>query len=192
MSQSIEPTFQNLYVKSNMSGNFTVVNPWLVADLKAGKVPDLEDASQHGADVELHLPALIPDDYLPDVHTRLMLYKRIATCRDDDGLRQMQVEMIDRFGLLPDAAKQLFAVAEMKLQATAMGIRKIDLGENGGRIVFEATPRIDPMALIQLIQKQPKLYAMDGPDKLRIKLPLPEAADRLNAARGLMAQLAQG
>ena len=108
----------------------------------------------------------------------------------EDGLRELQVEMIDRFGLLPDAAKQLFAVAEMKLQATAMGIRKIDLGENGGRIVFEATPRIDPMALIQLIQKQPKLYAMDGPDKLRVTLDLPDAEARIKTARGLLIALA--
>ncbi len=163
-----------------------------VRSIRQGKLPDADEPESRGAEVELHAPALIPDDYLPDVHTRLTLYKRISAAGNADGLRELQVEMIDRFGLLPDAAKQLFAVAEMKLQATAMGIRKIDLGENGGRIVFEATPRIDPMALIQLIQKQPKLYAMDGPDRLRIKLPLPEAADRLNAARGLMAQLTQG
>ena len=93
--------------------------------------------------------------------------------------------MIDRFGLLPDPAKHLFAIAELKLRATALGIRKLDLGENGGRIVFEAQPQIDPMSVIQMIQKQPKLYAMEGPDKLKIKLPLPEAADRFNAARGL-------
>ena len=99
--------------------------------------------------------------------------------------------MIDRFGLLPDAAKHLFAIAELKLAATAMGIRKLDLGENGGRIVFEAQPNIDPMSVIQMIQKQPKLYSMDGPDKLRIKLPLPEAADRFNAAKGLLAALAK-
>lgn len=163
-----------------------------VRSIRQGKLPDADEPESRGAEVELHAPALIPDDYLPDVHTRLTLYKRISAAGNADALRELQVEMIDRFGLLPDAARQLFAVAEMKLQATAMGIRKIDLGENGGRIVFEATPRIDPMALIQLIQKQPKLYAMDGPDRLRIKLPLPEAADRLNAARGLMAQLAQG
>ena len=163
-----------------------------VRSIRQGKLPGEDETGSRGAEVELHAPALIPEDYLPDVHTRLTLYKRISAATDAAGLRELQVEMIDRFGLLPDAAKQLFAVAEMKLAATALGIRKIDLGENGGRIVFEASPRIDPMALIQLIQKQPKLYSMDGPDKLRIKLPLPEAADRLNAARGLMAQLAQG
>ncbi|MCD9087652.1 transcription-repair coupling factor [Stenotrophomonas sp. SY1] len=161
-----------------------------VRSIRTGKLPDL-DAGEvpRGAEVELHVPALIPEDYLPDVHTRLTLYKRISSARDSIALRELQVEMIDRFGLLPDAVKHLFAIAELKLQANALGIRKLELGENGGRIVFEAKPDIDPMAVIQLIQKQPKLYQMDGPDKLRIKHPLPESADRFNAARALLTTL---
>jgi len=161
-----------------------------VRSIKAGKLPDLDAGEEvRGAEVELHVPALIPEDYLPDVHTRLTLYKRISSARDSAALRELQVEMIDRFGLLPDAVKHLFAIAELKLQANALGIRKLELGGNGGRIVFEAKPDIDPMAVIQLIQKQPKLYQMDGPDKLRIKHPLPESADRFNAARALLATL---
>ncbi len=161
-----------------------------VRSIKAGKLPDLDSGEEvRGAEVELHVPALIPEDYLPDVHTRLTLYKRISSARDSVALRELQVEMIDRFGLLPDAAKHLFAIAELKLQANALGIRKLELGENGGRIVFEAKPDIDPMAVIQLIQKQPKLYQMDGPDKLRIRHPLPESADRFNAARALLTTL---
>ncbi|MET0717043.1 MAG: transcription-repair coupling factor, partial [Pseudoxanthomonas sp.] len=148
-----------------------------VRSIRLGKLPDLDAGTAHGAEVELHIPSLIPHDYLPDVHTRLTLYKRVSSAADADELRDLQVEMIDRFGLLPDAAKHLFAIAELKLAATALGIRKLDLGENGGRIVFESQPNIDPMSLITMIQKQPKLYSMDGPDKLRIKLPLPEAAD---------------
>ena len=162
-----------------------------VRSIRLGKLPDLDAGTAHGAEVELHIPSLIPHDYLPDVHTRLTLYKRVSSAADADELRDLQVEMIDRFGLLPDPAKHLFAIAELKLAATAMGIRKLDLGENGGRIVFESQPNIDPMSVIQMIQKQPKLYSMDGPDKLRIKLPLPEAADRFNAARGLLAALAK-
>jgi transcription-repair coupling factor (superfamily II helicase) len=163
-----------------------------VRSIKQGKLPDLDAGTVHGADVELHVPALIPDDYLPDVHTRLTLYKRVSSARDSEELRDLQVEMIDRFGLLPDAVKHLFAIAELKRAATDLGIRKLDLGENSGRIVFDKDPNIDPMAVIQMIQKQPKLYAMDGSDKLRIKLPLPEPADRFNAARGLLAALAKG
>jgi len=164
-----------------------------VRSIRLGKLPDLDAGEEvRGAEVELHVPALIPDDYLPDVHTRLTLYKRISSARDSGELRELQVEMIDRFGLLPDAAKHLFAVAELKLQCNALGIRKLELGENGGRIVFEAQPRIDPMAVIQMIQKQPKLYTMDGPDKLRIKVPLPLPEDRFNAAKALLTTLAPG
>ncbi|WP_374320187.1 transcription-repair coupling factor [Pseudoxanthomonas kaohsiungensis] len=164
-----------------------------VRSIRLGKLPDLDAGEEvRGAEVVLNVPALIPEDYLPDVHTRLTLYKRISSARDGEALRELQVEMIDRFGLLPDPVKHLFAIAELKLQADALGIRKLDLGENGGRIVFEAKPRVDPMSVISMIQQQPKLYAMDGPDKLRIRVPLPEAADRFNAARALLTTLAPG
>lgn len=161
-----------------------------VRSIKAGHLPDVDVGQERrGADVELNVPALIPEDYLPDVHTRLTLYKRISSAPEKEDLRDLQVEMIDRFGLLPDPAKYLFATAELKVAANALGIRKLELGEHGGRIVFESKPNIDPMAVIQLIQKQPKLYAMDGPDKLRIKVPLPDAPDRFNAAKALLATL---
>ncbi|PPT90318.1 transcription-repair coupling factor [Xanthomonas theicola] len=161
-----------------------------VRSIRQGRLPDLDAGEEaRGAEVELHVPALIPNDYLPDVHTRLTLYKRISSARDAETLRELQVEMIDRFGLLPDPVKHLFALAELKRGAGDLGIRKLELGENGGRIVFEAKPSVDPMTVIQMIQKQPRLYAMDGPDKLKLKLPLPDAADRFNAARGLLAAL---
>ena len=100
--------------------------------------------------------------------------------------------MIDRFGLLPDQTKQLFAVTELKLEATRLGMRKLELGANGGRLHFQSQPNIDPMSVIRLIQSQPKVYAMDGPEKLRIKLELPDAASRLRTARGLLTLLKTG
>src|SRR3546814_44330 len=124
----------------------------------------------------MNVPALIPDDYLPDVHARLTLYKRISSARNVDELRELQVEMIDRFGLLPDQVKHLFATAELKLQADALGIRKLDLGAEGGRLQFVEKPDVDPMAVIRLIKGQPRHYRMDGPDKLRITLDLPDAS----------------
>ncbi|MDV3467975.1 transcription-repair coupling factor [Stenotrophomonas sp. C3(2023)] len=164
-----------------------------VRSIRQGKLPDLDAGEEvRGAEVELHVPALIPQDYLPDVHTRLTLYKRISSAQDSAVLRELQVEMIDRFGLLPDPAKYLFAIAELKLRANQLGIRKLELGEAGGRIVFESKPNIDPMAVIQLIQKQSNLYSMDGPDKLRIKHPLPLPEDRFNAAKALLTTLAPG
>ncbi|QGW65738.1 transcription-repair coupling factor [Lysobacter soli] len=160
-----------------------------VRSIRQGKLPDVDMVEARGAEVELRIPALIPDDYLPDVHTRLTLYKRISGARDTDELRELQVEMIDRFGLLPDPAKYMFAVAELKLRATELGIRKLDLGETGGRVHFVEKPNVDPMAIIRLIQGQPKLYRMEGPDKLRMTLDLPDASSRVLAAKGILTAL---
>src|SRR5690606_16614236 len=163
-----------------------------VRSIRQGKLPDVDEPAYRGTEGELTAPALMPYDNLPDEHTPLTLYKRISSARDEDGLRELQVEMIDRFGLLPPAAKQLFAVAELKLQGTRLGIRKLDLGESGGRLQFVEQPQVDPMAVIRLIQGQPKHYRMDGPDKLRITLDLPDADTRLKTARGLLIALAPG
>ncbi|MDA3914424.1 transcription-repair coupling factor [Oleiagrimonas sp.] len=167
-------------------GLYTELLERAVKALRSGKVPDFDLTSDHEADVELHLPALIPDDYLPDVHTRLTLYKRIASARDGDALRELQVEMVDRFGLLPDPVKQLFAVAELKLRATPMGIRKLEFGPTGGRLVFREQPDIDPRVLLHLIQTQPRVYKLDGQDKLKVYLDLPGASERLRTAHDLL------
>ncbi|MGH8126645.1 MAG: TRCF domain-containing protein, partial [Rhodanobacteraceae bacterium] len=157
--------------------------------LRSGKVPDFDLGGDGGSEIELHLAALIPDDYLPDVHARLTLYKRIASADSDEALRDLQVEMVDRFGLLPQAAKNLFAIAELKLRASALGIAKFDLGAAGGRITFREKPDVDPATVIRLIQQQPRKYQLDGQDKLRIKLELPEPAERLRTAGALLEAL---
>ena len=162
-----------------------------VRSMRDGQLSDLDADAHHGAEIELHIPALIPEDYQPDVHARLTMYKRIASARDADALGELQVEMIDRFGLLPEQAKNLFAIAELRQTATKLRIRKLDLGATGGRVLFTAKPNIDPMSVIQMIQKQPKIYQLDGPDKLRIKLEMPDAASRLNTARGLLTMLSK-
>ncbi|WHZ18782.1 MAG: Transcription-repair coupling factor [Rhodanobacteraceae bacterium] len=154
--------------------------------LRSGKVLDFDLGSDSGTEIELHLPALISDDYLPDVHARLTLYKRIAGARDDEALRDLQVEMIDRFGLLPPSTKNLFAIASLKLRADALGIRKLDLGAANGRITFRAKPDVDPATIIRLIQQKPRVYKLDGQDKLRIVMELPEPADRLRMAGELL------
>ena len=160
-----------------------------VKALKEGKEPDLDKPLFHGAEIDLHAPALIPEDYLPDIHERLIIYKRIANAADKDALRELQVEMIDRFGLLPEALKNLFSITELKLRATRLGIKKIDLGESGGRILFVEQPDIDPMTIIKLIQGQPDRYKLDGSDKLRIIRELPDMQTRLNAANRLLDRL---
>lgn len=145
-----------------------------VEALKSGKEPDLDKPLHSGTEINLQLPALIPEDYLPDVHTRLVMYKRIAHAGSDEQLREMQVEMIDRFGLLPDACKTLFAVSRLKTIATSMGIRKIDINSKGGRIVFSEEPHIDTGQLIHLIQTQAQRYKFDGREILRINETLAE------------------
>jgi len=170
-------------------GLYTELLDRAVRALKSGKIPDFDLSSEHETEVELHLPALIPDDYLGDVHARLTLYKRIASARSDDELRDLQVEMIDRFGLLPDPTKQLFAVATIKLMATPLGIRKLDFGANGGRIVFRENPEVDPMTIIKLIQRLPRVYKLDGQDKLKITLDLPGATERIRSAQEVLVVL---
>jgi transcription-repair coupling factor (superfamily II helicase) len=160
-----------------------------VAALKAGKIPDLDARDEHRAEVELRVAALIPDDYLPDVHARLTLYKRIASARDDDELRELQVEMIDRFGLLPQQIKNLFAITALKLRCQVIGIKKLDLDSKGGRILFRAKPDIDPMTIIRMIQSAPKVYALDGQDKLKLRQEMPEPAQRLAMAEQLLQML---
>ncbi len=170
-------------------GLYTELLDRAVRALKSGKVPDFDLTSEHETEVELHLPALIPNNYLPDVHARLTLYKRIASARNDEGLRELQVEMIDRFGLLPDQTKCLFAVAQLKLMATPLGIRKVDFGASGGRITFRDKPDIDPVALIRLIQTQPRIFKMDGQDKLRVIMELPGSAERIRTAQEVLVSL---
>jgi transcription-repair coupling factor (superfamily II helicase) len=135
--------------------------------LKSGKQPDLEKPLQVGAEIDLQIPALIPSTYVPDPHTRLILYKRTANAQTDEELHELQVEFIDRFGLLPDAVKNLFRVTSIKLMANTLGIRKIDANVSGGRLEFVSQPPIDPMKIIQLIQQYPNRYKLDGPDRLR-------------------------
>ncbi len=156
-----------------------------VASLKAGGSVDLETPPESGAEINLHVPALLPEDYIPDVHMRLILYKRIAGTTARQELTELQVELIDRFGLLPDAARVLFKVMELKMRANAIGIRKIEAGPKGARIEFAAKPNVDPGALIGLLQSAPRTYRLDGPTRLRIIGDLPQAQDRIQALQGL-------
>jgi transcription-repair coupling factor (superfamily II helicase) len=150
-----------------------------VKALKSGKEPSLNNQERHFVEIDLHVPALIPSDYLPDVHTRLVLYKRIAAAENNEALHELQVEMIDRFGLLPEQVKTLFAIHELRFKAKTVGIRKIDVYDQGGRLIFEQEPNIDPMTIIELIQKQPGKFKLDGQDKLRFVDTMPEAEDRI-------------
>jgi transcription-repair coupling factor (superfamily II helicase) len=138
-----------------------------VAALKAGKVADLERPADNGPEVDLHVPALIPADYVPDVHLRLVLYKRIATTPTRDELDELKVEMIDRFGPLPPFTQSLFRATHLKLRAAKLGIRKIDASAASGYIVFAEENKVDPKRVLKLIQGKPKEYRLEGSLKLR-------------------------
>ncbi|MDX2164021.1 MAG: transcription-repair coupling factor [Gammaproteobacteria bacterium] len=118
--------------------------------------------------IDLQIPAFIPEDYIPDVHARLVLYKRIASCKDQAKLDELQVEFIDRFGLLPEQTKNLFASTSLKLNSEKLGIKKITANSKSTRIEFTETPNIDSLKLITLIQTKPNLYKLDGPHGLKI------------------------
>jgi len=161
-----------------------------VAALRSGKEPDLDQPLRRGIDIELHLPALIPETYLGDVQARLTLYKRIASAASSGALRELQVEMIDRFGLLPEPIKNLFAIAELRLQAGQLGIDRLDLGPQGGRIEFASDTRVNPQNLIRLMQSAPRDYRLDGPQRLRLLSRKEEPAARLQLAGHLLQALA--
>jgi len=144
-----------------------------VKALKQGKVPDPDAPLHSGIEVDLGLPALIPDDYVYDIHQRLMLYKRIANAAASDkngkeSLDDIRVELIDRFGLLPDYLKNLFLVTELKLAAQDIGITNIQVTDSGTKLKFNEQPNINHVKLIEMIQTQSSLYHFDGKQTFRI------------------------
>ena len=166
-----------------------------IRSLKAGKdisAQDIESDISSAVEIDLQIPARLPEDYLPDVHTRLIMYKRIANAKNAEDLYELQIEMIDRFGLLPDEAKALINLTELRLQAMEMGITEIRLGESGGRVKFADKPNIDPMVLIQLLQSGKGIYRMEGPQILHLILEAATEEQRLQAVRELFNELMQG
>ena len=157
--------------------------------LKSGKQPELDTPMDRGAEVDLQTAALIPEDYLPDIHARLVLYKRISSAENQADLHDLQVEMIDRFGLLPEPVKTLFSVTELKHQAEKLGIKKIEANVGGGRIIFTSEPQINPEQLINLIQTQAQIYKFDGADKLRFIKPFENTEQKLEFINELLEKL---
>lgn len=162
-----------------------------VRDLRSGKTPELSMPMQQGPEIELRLSAILPESYIADIHTRLIMYKRIANAKDKKELHELQIEMIDRFGLLPQPAKHLFLVTELKLQAAALGINKIHAAESQGRIDFGDNPKINPDVLISLIQVHSKRYKMDGPSRLRFGLDSGSREESIQEIKELLIKLSE-
>ncbi|MEH6815535.1 MAG: transcription-repair coupling factor, partial [Pseudoalteromonas distincta] len=155
--------------------------------LREGKEPTLENLLQKQTEVDLKLAALLPDDYIHDVNARLGMYKRVASCANLDDMDELQVELIDRFGLLPDAAKNLFSLQQLKMQASNLGITKIEANPKGGYFEFSQDTKVNPSFIIGLIQSAPKVYKMDGANKLRFAISEANARERLKMVTAMIA-----
>ncbi|WP_144395227.1 transcription-repair coupling factor [Pleionea sediminis] len=151
-----------------------------VTALKEGKEPSLVESLSTQTEVDCGIPALIPEDYIPDVQTRLTLYKRIASCTKRQQLRDIQVEMIDRFGLLPDGIKNLIKLTELKLVLTPKGIKKLTANDRGLIIEFDPNTVVNPEVIIKLIQSNPSRYKLEKGTMLRVNRPLEDATSRFN------------
>jgi len=160
-----------------------------VKSLKAGKEPDMSAPLAITTEINLHQPALLPEDYCGDVHERLVLYKRLASCETPHELDALQEELIDRFGLLPEAAQVLLAVHRLRLETRRFGIERLDAGPEVISIQFQPNPPIDPMKLIKLIQTR-REFKLAGQDRLRIEKPSPSLEKRLGLIREFLLQIA--
>lgn len=157
--------------------------------LKEGREPSLEDLTNQQTEVELRMPSLLPEDFIPDVNTRLSFYKRIASAKKPGELDELKVELIDRFGLLPDAARNLLDIARLRQQAQKMGIRKIEAHDKGGVIEFAEKNHVDPVWLIGLLQKSPQHFRLDGPTRLKFFQDLSERKNRMEWVSQFMTQV---
>ncbi|MBV1877091.1 MAG: transcription-repair coupling factor [Pseudomonadales bacterium] len=161
-----------------------------VKAIKEGKTPNLDRPLKDDTEVNLRLPALIPEAYLPDVHSRLVLYKRISNAEQSAQLKSLQVEMIDRFGLLPEPVKSLFRITQLKLAAESLGIKKIDVGENNGKFEFSQDTSIDPFLIVKLVQADPQRYRLATQNQLTFTENMHEPETRFQKTEQLLERLA--
>ena len=153
-----------------------------VRALKAGREPDLDEPLGITTEVNMHVPALLPADYCPGVHERLVIYKRLANCESDDALDDLKEELIDRFGLLPAPTESLVAAHQLRIAGKALGVKKIDSAPERTIISFKPKPSFEPIKLIAMIQKDGR-YRLHGQDKVKIERPVPLLADRARMVR---------
>lgn len=159
-----------------------------VKSLKAGKEPDLAAPLATTTEINLHVPALLPSDFCGDVHERLSIYKRLANCNDADKIDDMQEELIDRFGKLPEPVKALIETHRLRIAAKAVGIVKIDAHSEAANLQFMVNPPIDSMRIIALIQKN-RHIKLAGQDRLKITVAMPDLAARVTQVKQTIKQL---
>jgi transcription-repair coupling factor (superfamily II helicase) len=161
-----------------------------VAALKAGREPDLLRPLDAMTDINLHAPALLPNDYCGDVHTRLSFYKKLATARSLAQLDHLREELADRFGKLPPPALMLFEVHRLRVLSEPFGIVKVDAAPGVVQIIFKPHAPVDPAAVLRLVQTQREVR-LAGNDKLRIERECPEPLQRAQLVRDIIGRLGQ-
>ena len=159
-----------------------------VRALKNGEEPDLDAPFNLACEVNLHAPALLPNDYCADVHGRLAIYKRLSHAQDEDDLIQIQEELIDRFGKLPEAAQTLLATHRLRLAAQPLGIVKIDVSESQALLQFGPKTTVEPVRMVELVQKH-KHIRFSGQDRLRAEIKAVQVKERVDAVRGILRAL---
>jgi transcription-repair coupling factor (superfamily II helicase) len=159
-----------------------------VRSLKAGREPDLLSPLSATTEINLHAPALLPDAYCGDVHTRLNLYKRLATADKPETIDALLEEITDRFGKLPAQGQTLFDTHRLRVLAKPYGVQKIDAGPKLMSITFRPRAPVDAQRIIQLVQKN-RAIKLAGNDKLRIEREITAPADRAHFLRDLLRSL---
>ncbi|MDN5510727.1 transcription-repair coupling factor [Acinetobacter sp.] len=147
--------------------------------IQKGKTPNFDAPLSLIAEINLHMPALIPDEYLGDVHQRLLFYKRISNTDTQEKLDNIRMELIDRFGVPPQPVKQLFAVHQIRLKAEQLGITKVDISSHGGHIEFSPDTPVQAISIIQMMQKHPTFFRMDGGQRLKVMVMLEDYQKRI-------------
>jgi transcription-repair coupling factor (superfamily II helicase) len=160
-----------------------------VKSLRAGKEPDLTRPLAVATEVNLHAPALLPDDYCGDVHERLVLYKRLANCADDEGLQRLTEELVDRFGNLPDPARVLLECHRLRIEGAPLGVARIDASPGGIVVQFGPDTPVDPRRIIALVQSGGR-YRLPGPDRVRIEARIEDLRARAAEVRQFLKRLA--
>ncbi|HQT27455.1 MAG TPA: transcription-repair coupling factor, partial [Burkholderiales bacterium] len=167
---------------------FSLYNAMLdsaVKSLQQGIEPDITNPLGVTTEINLHTPALLPQDYCEGIHERLVLYKRLASCDSQDEVDTLYQELVDRFGVLPPPARALVDCHRLRILGKSLGILKVDAGEHGILVQFQPNPPIDPGHIIQLVQSK-RNYKLAGPDKLKVEGHFPDVENRVRTTRDLL------
>ena len=159
-----------------------------VKALKQGKEPDLAAPLGITTEINLHVPALLPNDYVADVHERLVLYKRFANCDDEDALGLLREELVDRFGPLPEQARALLDSHRLRILGKPLGIARVDATDIALQLQFIPHPPIEPIKVLNLVQSR-RNYRLAGPDRIRIEIQLPDVQSKVAAIRQVFTEL---